>query len=236
VTTATHRTFRFVDWTLRPDQDGDTPPMTYAFRCLALTEEDTECAAKSPASEDPTDPQTWAFDHMREHPEHTSYAEVIGRHVAGVWPEPAGYWAEVHAEGPMYGTGDTMQHILGTAQSISPVLVLRWLRGEALRIADRLAPDPQRSAWVQPSMRAATVPVPDLWATDPDEQRAAREHIKGGHPLFVKVPDADCTYTLSVWPVRLPADEHDQMSPEPIPHQIGGLSHHLYVLAADPWT
>lgn len=32
-----------------------------------------------PASEDPTVPQDWAFDHMREHPEHTGYAEVIER-------------------------------------------------------------------------------------------------------------------------------------------------------------
>ncbi|GAA4782487.1 hypothetical protein GCM10023329_35620 [Streptomyces sanyensis] len=156
--------------------------------------------------------------------------------------DPAGYWAEVRAEGPVYGTGETVQHVLGTTQSISPVLALRWLRGEALRIADRLDPDPLRSMWVQPAIRAATVPVPDCpaelraWATDPDRQREAREHIKDGHPLFITVPDADCTYTLSVWPVRLPADEPDQAAPEPIPHRIGGLPHPLYVLAADPWT
>ncbi|WP_236240330.1 hypothetical protein [Streptomyces sp. CC228A] len=128
-------------------------------------------------------------------------------------PEPAVYWAEVRAEGPVYGTGETLPYVLGTTQSVSSVLVLRWLRGEALRIADLLAPDPQRSAWVQPTMRAATVPVPDCpaelraWAADPDEQREAREHIKGRHPLFVEIPDTDCTYTLCVWPVRPPAGE-----------------------------
>ncbi|OII69758.1 MULTISPECIES: hypothetical protein [unclassified Streptomyces] len=79
MTTATRRTFRFVDWTLRLDQDDDAPPVTYVFRCLTLTEDDAECAAQSPASEDPTVPQDWAFDHMREHPEHTGYAEVIER-------------------------------------------------------------------------------------------------------------------------------------------------------------
>ncbi|WP_236240329.1 hypothetical protein [Streptomyces sp. CC228A] len=79
MTAAARRTFRFVDWTLRPDQDDDAPPLTYAFRCLALTEDDTECAARSPASWDPARPQDWAFMHMREHPEHTSYAEVIER-------------------------------------------------------------------------------------------------------------------------------------------------------------
>ncbi|MDT0399961.1 DUF7848 domain-containing protein, partial [Streptomyces edwardsiae] len=66
--TTTARRFAFVDWTLRPDQDDDAPPTTYAFRCLTLTEDDTECAATSPASPDPTEPQAWTFDHMREHP------------------------------------------------------------------------------------------------------------------------------------------------------------------------
>ncbi|GAA3856197.1 hypothetical protein GCM10023084_07620 [Streptomyces lacrimifluminis] len=79
MTTTTRRTFRFVNWTLRPDQDDDAPPLMYGFRCLALTDDDTGCAAKSSLSKDPTEPQTWAFAHRREHPEHTSYAEVIER-------------------------------------------------------------------------------------------------------------------------------------------------------------
>lgn len=119
--------------------------------------------------------------------------------------DPAGYWAEVRAEGPVYGTGETVQHVLGTTQSISPVLALRWLRGEALRIADRLDPDPLRSMWVQPAIRAATVPVPDCpaelraWATDPDGQREAREHIKDGRPAVHHGPG----YGLHLHPVRL---------------------------------
>ncbi len=155
--------------------------------------------------------------------------------------EQAGYWSEIRAEGPVYGTGELAQHVLGTFQTISPVLALRWLRGEALRTADRLDPDPYRSPWVQPTMRQAAVPVPDcpadlrVWADDPKEQQAAREHIKSGNPLFVVVPDTDCMYTLSVWPVRLSADEPGPSSPKSIRHRIGGLSHPLYVLAADPW-
>ncbi|WP_415956386.1 hypothetical protein [Streptomyces sp. 021-4] len=154
--------------------------------------------------------------------------------------EPAGYWAESRAEGPVYGTGETAQFVLGTFQTISPVLVLRWLRGEALRIADRLDPDPKHSVWVQPSMRADTVPVPDcpaelrVWVEE-FEEREAREHIKGGHPLFEKFPDADCTYSLSVWPVKLPADDPHQPLPEPQTHRVGGLSHPLYVLTESPW-
>ncbi|MFF2845041.1 hypothetical protein ACFVT5_01745 [Streptomyces sp. NPDC058001] len=70
------------------------------------------------------------------------------------------------------------------------------------------------------------------WAEDPEEQRAAREHIKAGHPLFARFPDADCTYTLSVRPVRLPAG--DPVSPEPIRRRIGSLTQPLYVLAGNP--
>ncbi|WP_338677159.1 hypothetical protein V1460_32425 [Streptomyces sp. SCSIO 30461] len=66
------RRLAFVDWTLRPDRDDDAPPTTYALRCLALTDDDNECAATSPPGDDPTAPQTWAFTHLREHPEHTS--------------------------------------------------------------------------------------------------------------------------------------------------------------------
>lgn len=75
----TRRVFRFVNWTLRPDRDEDAPPITYALRCLTLNDDDTECTAKSEPSQDPTEPQDWAFAHMRGHPEHTSYAEMIER-------------------------------------------------------------------------------------------------------------------------------------------------------------
>ncbi|MFF8383616.1 hypothetical protein [Streptomyces kanasensis] len=134
---------------------------------------------------------------------------------------PAGYRSEVLAEGPVYGTGRVVRYVLGAFRTISPVLALRWLRGEALRIADRLDPDPSRSAWVRPAVRVVSVPVPDCparlraWATAPDRQRAARERIKNGHPLSVEVPDVDCAYILSAWPVRLSADESAGTAPEP---------------------
>ncbi|WP_431783248.1 hypothetical protein [Streptomyces chumphonensis] len=79
MTPAPRRVFRFVNWTLRPDQDEDAPPLTHAFRCLTLRDDDSPCGARSEASTDPTVPQTWAFDHLRRHPDHTSYAEIIER-------------------------------------------------------------------------------------------------------------------------------------------------------------
>lgn len=75
----TRRTFRFTEWTLRPDQDEDAPPTTYALRCQTLTGQDAECGQRSARSTDPTEPQSWAFDHLRAYPEHSSYAEVIER-------------------------------------------------------------------------------------------------------------------------------------------------------------
>ncbi|MBY8884043.1 hypothetical protein K7472_04190 [Streptomyces sp. PTM05] len=76
---APRRVFGFVEWTLRPDRDDDAPAVTYALRCLALREDDSECGERSQASADPCGPQEWAFGHLRENPEHTSYAEVIER-------------------------------------------------------------------------------------------------------------------------------------------------------------
>ncbi|MFE7270019.1 hypothetical protein [Streptomyces sp. NPDC057623] len=89
------------------------------------------------------------------------------------------------------------------------MLALRWLRGEALRIADRLDPDPARSPWLHRPDVQPFPPGPDAptelraWATDLRNDREARVHIKGGHALFVRVSDPDCTYALSVRPVRL---------------------------------
>ncbi|MEE1929255.1 hypothetical protein V1J52_13885 [Streptomyces sp. TRM 70351] len=157
------------------------------------------------------------------------------------YPEPSGYWCDVRAEGFVYGTGESVPYVLGTFPTISPVLALRWLRSQALRIADRLDPDPQRSAWVRPFMRRPSVPAPDCptglraWVAEPDGERMARAHVKAGHPLCVAFPDEDCTYTLSVWPVHLPADEPAQPIPEPIRHRIGQSSHSSYVLAEAPW-
>ncbi|MEE1930371.1 hypothetical protein V1J52_19660 [Streptomyces sp. TRM 70351] len=79
MTTPIRRMFRFVNWTLRPDREADAPPLTYAFRCLALLGDDTPCDARSQTETDPAGPQEWAFGHLRQHPGHTSYAEVIER-------------------------------------------------------------------------------------------------------------------------------------------------------------
>ncbi|QNE79231.1 hypothetical protein F0344_14285 [Streptomyces finlayi] len=130
----------------------------------------------------------------------------------------------------MYGTRETVAYVLGTFRTISPKFALRWLQGEAERIADRLDPDPGRSAWVMPWMRVDTVPVPDcptelrFWAEDPEEHQAARDQLKDGAPLSVVIPDRGCRFTLTVWPVAvpppessptLPADDGQSTNPRP---------------------
>ncbi|MEV7831572.1 hypothetical protein AB0P12_13230 [Streptomyces subrutilus] len=129
------------------------------------------------------------------------------------------YWCEVLAEGEVYGTRETVPYVLGTFQTISPKLALRWLRSEAGRIADRLDPDPERSEWVMPWMSVDPVPVPDtpaelrIWAEGPEEQQAARDQLKEGAPLSVVVPGKGCRFTLSVWPVAVPSPESSTALP-----------------------
>ncbi|MFD0338661.1 hypothetical protein ACFVH0_08175 [Streptomyces sp. NPDC127117] len=97
----------------------------------------------------------------------------------------ASYRCEAVAEGLVCGTDETARYVLGTFWTISPVLALRWLGGQALWIVDRLAFDDHLA-----ELRA--------WYEDRESQRAAHAHLKSGAPLLVVVPDEDCTYTLSV--------------------------------------
>lgn len=151
-------------------------------------------------------------------------------------PEPArAYWCEVRAEGEVYGTGETAACVLGTFSTISPKLALRWLRGEAEHIADRLDPDPERSAWVKPWMRVDPVPLPDcpaelrFWADAPEGHQAARDQLRDGAPLSVVVPDNGCRYTLTIWPVTVPPPKSSPTLPasdgQPTSTRPGHTSH-----------
>ncbi|MCX5109252.1 hypothetical protein OOK13_12060 [Streptomyces sp. NBC_00378] len=100
-------------------------------------------------------------------------------------PGQASYRCEAVAEGFVGGTDETARYVLGTFWTISPVLALRWLGGQALWIVGRLDLVDHLA-----ELRA--------WYEDRETQRTARAHIKGGAPLLVVVPDEDCTYTVSV--------------------------------------
>lgn len=122
------------------------------------------------------------------------------------------YWCEVVAEGEVYGTSRSTAFVLGTFSTISPKLALRWLHGEADRIADGLDPDPERSAWVEPWM-CVNPGVPDCptklraWIGDRGERQAARDQLAEGAPLSVVISDSGCRFTLMAWPVDVPQPE-----------------------------
>ncbi|MGW1430638.1 hypothetical protein ACWD6K_18735 [Streptomyces sp. NPDC002431] len=113
------------------------------------------------------------------------------------------------------GTGRMARYVLGRFETISPVLAVRWLGGQALWIADRLDSDPEDGprldlegeAWVQhlrPHRPAGARPNRPAelreWYADRKGQREAQAHLRGGSPLLVVVPDTDVTYTLSAHP------------------------------------
>ncbi|MFF2011543.1 hypothetical protein ACFVWY_21035 [Streptomyces sp. NPDC058195] len=125
-----------------------------------------------------------------------------------------GYRCEVLAVEFFGDTGQMARYVLGTFETISPVLAVRWLGGQALWIADRLNDDPESgprldlegAAWVQSLRRLPIGSTPNrpvelrAWYADRKGQREAQAHLKGGNPLLVVVPDTDCTYTLSAHP------------------------------------
>ncbi|MEW1696198.1 MULTISPECIES: hypothetical protein [unclassified Streptomyces] len=126
--------------------------------------------------------------------------------MTGPWAViPPSYVAELYAVGPVAGTWLPTTYSLGRFESISPKLVLRWLRGEALRLADRLDPDPARMDRFPPGTYRVAPPGPHCadalrdWARSEDAALHARETLRVRSPLRLTFTDQDCAYVLSVW-------------------------------------
>lgn len=118
------------------------------------------------------------------------------------------YWAEATGEGPV--SGRTVSVRLGTHLASTRRLALRWLHHQAHRIADGLDPAPDAS-WLAGTARAlppVSADVPSAlrqWCADDDAQSAAMAQL-GIAPFSLAVSDHTGLYTLSVWPVTIPAD------------------------------
>ncbi|EST26767.1 DUF7848 domain-containing protein [Streptomyces niveus] len=59
-------------WTLQPDREPDSQPVTHAMRCVVCGEQSDDSAKWSA-------PQTWALGHVSRNPMHLTFSEVITR-------------------------------------------------------------------------------------------------------------------------------------------------------------
>ncbi|MFE8941244.1 hypothetical protein ACFYNX_27685 [Streptomyces sp. NPDC007872] len=66
------RVFALAKWTITPDREPGTEPVTHAMQCK-------ECGEKSDGSGDWEAPQSWALIHSGRNPTHTGYREIITR-------------------------------------------------------------------------------------------------------------------------------------------------------------
>jgi hypothetical protein len=135
--------------------------------------------------------------------------------VPGEWgapPGPAGrlYRAEVYGEGPVAGTKHRAGMTLGRFTSPSPGRVLRWLRTQALRIADGLDPDPATTPHPT-ALRLTPPPCPArpgdvptefrTWAERDGHRLAARHLLAAGLPFLLIGADHTGCYALTAWPL-----------------------------------
>jgi hypothetical protein len=201
--------YRFRDYTIGPDRNPDAEP-TFTMRC-------TTCGEQAATSEDGEDgrvgnaaprsqPQTPRLpgDHHAPVPVRTRSVAVIAdgyRCTVTAWPD------------------DLTQKIhLGGYRANTPRLAVRWLRGQAARLADALDPQPGRG-WAQGQAAKALRRLPDRLPDDwPDPGYVLREwqHDHQGHeqimtalldgrPFALTTQDTRAYYTLSArpWPVSL---------------------------------
>ncbi|RLU86238.1 hypothetical protein CTZ27_24990 [Streptomyces griseocarneus] len=126
-----------------------------------------------------------------------------------------GYWCEAIAEGPVYGRDEWGRSVLGIFPTPFVGRALRWLRGQALRIADGLDPDPQATPALRGALRSAESATefrfgdaPTAlrnWANAEWTRQAAYDQLRGGEQFHLVAEDATGRYVLAAWPVDVPA-------------------------------
>ncbi|WP_436738052.1 hypothetical protein [Streptomyces sp. BBFR102] len=107
------------------------------------------------------------------------------------------------------GDAGTSVHLGGT---IVPTrrLALRWLRGQARRLADALDPHP-RTGWAPPgTLRRIPAAVRDApgalrgWHASTESQDAALRCLADGEPFVFLTQDTACWYRLTAHPLPVP--------------------------------
>ncbi|MFF2325812.1 MULTISPECIES: hypothetical protein [unclassified Streptomyces] len=106
---------------------------------------------------------------------------------------------------------------LGGTLVATPRLALRWLRGQAERLANGSDPDPDAAPWIPPSvLRAVPLSVagaPDVldaptelraWAADDRRQDEALQRLVAGAEFEFIARDETCWYGLTARPLLIP--------------------------------
>ncbi|MFJ6100900.1 hypothetical protein ACIQHY_07835 [Streptomyces sp. NPDC092359] len=145
------------------------------------------------------------------------------------------YVAEVYAEWPVKETHATAATRLAAFECISAKFALRWLRGEARRLADRIDPAPKQVSWGPPrAFRPITPTGPDCapmlrsWA---DSERAAADALEvlgTRHPFRAAFPDTGATYVLSIWFSTARSEDIREPPVAPAVQRVGTLTAPLY--------
>jgi hypothetical protein len=68
----TRATYRFREFRLIPDTEPDAEPLTFALQCAV-------CEQSGEPGPDQGDAHGWATSHLKTHPEHYTYREIITR-------------------------------------------------------------------------------------------------------------------------------------------------------------
>lgn len=122
-----------------------------------------------------------------------------------------GYWCEVIAEGPVYGSDEPVRVVLGTFPTPFVGRALRWLRWQALRIADGLDPEPDTTPSLRGALRRVEVGLGDVptalrnWANTDSSRQVAYHRLREGEPFLLVTDDPTGRYVLAARPVDVPA-------------------------------
>ncbi|MCC3767577.1 hypothetical protein [Streptomyces sp. UNOC14_S4] len=124
-----------------------------------------------------------------------------------------GYWCQVIAEGSVYGKGEWERSVLGNFQTPFVGRALRWLRRQALRIADGLDPEPEATPSLCGGLRRVELAtefgdVPTAlrtWANAEWTRQIAYDRLRDGEQFLLVTEDLTGRYVLAAWPVTVPA-------------------------------
>ncbi len=116
--------------------------------------------------------------------------------------------------------------VLGRHRAWTPRLAVRWLRGQAARLADALDPAPGRGPFPAAALRPVLDGSPDpggafrAWLADDGLQEQQLASLRSGRNIGVTVRDAELLYSLSAQPI--PVDALQPWAPSVVGAPVAG--------------